>query len=144
MSTTSDPTSGQLDGGKDGYGIYTIHQIAWRWQWIRKQRDLRSWGLLNQWNKYTELLGVEFVEDPEPEIEKESPVTVLRTYGRKWIKERAQVKWVNTKIAIRESGEEIKDVEWGRKGSEGNWRPLSLSQNKLTTSPNIPPKGRSQ
>jgi len=126
-----DPQSGLavLNGGKDDYGVYTISQVAWRWRWIRNQRDLRSWGLLNQWNKYAELLGVEFVEDPEPEVTDETPVTVIRSYGREWDKKRAQVKWVDIKVAFRESGEEIENIEWGRKGSEGNWRPISKTNN---------------
>lgn len=112
-----------LDGGKDDYGIYTVRQVALRWKWIRSQRDLRTWGLLNQWNKYAELLGVEYKEDSEPEIQSETPVSIVRAVGRRWIHERSRIKWVNEKKAYRLSGEEITKIEWGRKGSEGKWQP---------------------
>lgn len=114
-----------LDGGKHPYGIFTFQQLAERWKWIRSQRDLRSWGLLNQWNKYQELLGVEFAEDPEPEIKDESHVTVIRSFGRKWNKKKRRTEWVDEKKAFDDSGEEIIGVEWGRKGSEGEWRPIN-------------------
>lgn len=122
-----DPTNNLvlLDGGKDRYGIFTIQQVAERWQWIRKQRDLRSWGLLNQWNKYSELLDVEHNKDPEPKVIEERPITIKRTFGRKWIKERCQINWVDEKRVFRMTGEEIHQIEWGRKGSEGEWQPRS-------------------
>nr|WP_287412654.1 hypothetical protein [Pseudodesulfovibrio sp.] len=114
-----------LRAGKNGYGLYTVEQIVHRWSWIRSQRDLRSYGLLKAWNKYAERLGVEYVEDPEPEIEKEELVVVKRTYGRQWNPKTKQVKWVNEKRAYwKKSGKEIEGIEWGRKGSEGFWRPL--------------------
>lgn len=113
-----------LKAGKDGYGIYTVEQIAHRWRWIRAQRDLRPYGLLKSWNKYVDELGVEHVEDPEPEIEKEELVVIKRIYGRQWDPKTKQVRWVNEKRAYwKTSGKEIKGIEWGRKGSEGFWQP---------------------
>ncbi len=113
-----------LNAGERGYGVYSVEQVARRWAWIRSQRDLRTWGLLNQWNKYVDLLGVEFVEDPEPEILEERMVIVKRRYGREWDHKARRVRWVVEKRAFREdTGEEILGVQWGREGSGGYWRP---------------------
>ena len=112
-----------LRAGEGGYGVYTAQQIAYRWRWIRSQRDCRSYGLLKQWENHFEALGVENIKDPEPEIEKEELVVVKRIYGRQWNPKTKQVRWVNEKRAYwKKSGKEIKGIEWGRKGSEGIWR----------------------
>jgi hypothetical protein len=112
-----------LEAGENGYGVYTVRQIAQRWRWIRSQRDLRPYGLLKQWNKYKGLLGVELIPDPEPEIIREDKTIIKRTYGRQWNQKTKQVKWIDEKKAFLEStGEELKGIEWGREGSEGIWQ----------------------
>lgn len=110
--------------GNDGYGVFTFRQMAERWKWIREQRcRLRTWGLLHQWNKYLELLNLEYVPDPEPEIVEETEITIIRNGGRQWNPRRRRVEWVNERIAIDENGAVIHNVKWGRKGSDGFWRP---------------------
>lgn len=109
--------------GKDGYGVFTLSQLAKRWKWIRDQRDFRYWGILHQWSKYEELLGVEFVPDPEPEIEDEANITIIRSGGRQWNSKKRCVEWIDEKMAIDENGTVIQGIKWGRKGSEGFWRP---------------------
>jgi len=110
--------------GDSGYGVFTFRQIAERWKWIREQRGrLTTWGLLNRWNSNLELMGIEFVEDPEPEIVEEKEITIIRSGGRQWNPQERKIEWVNDKLAIDEDGQVIHGIEWGRKGSEGSWRP---------------------
>jgi len=41
---------------REGYGVYTFEQMAERWHWIREQRCMRVWGILQSWNKYKGML----------------------------------------------------------------------------------------
>lgn len=115
-------------GKKGGYAVYSVDQVAARWDWVRGQRDLRAFGLLHDWNKYADQLGVEWVEDPEPEVAAENDITVVRTCGRAWVpgdgKKKGGVKWMNLKQGVREDGSSLPETTiWGRKGSEGYWSP---------------------
>ncbi|MGL1861429.1 MAG: hypothetical protein OCC46_02770 [Pseudodesulfovibrio sp.] len=111
--------------GDLGYGTFTFRQMAERWKWIREQRGrLTTWGLLNRWNSNLELIGVEFVDDPEPEIVEENDITIIRSGGRQWNPKKKRVEWVNEKMAVDENGSVIFGIEWGRKGSEGFWQPV--------------------
>lgn len=112
-----------INQGDLGYGVFTFRQIVDRWKWIREQRCLRTWGLLKTWNKYLDHLDLEYVPDPEPEIAEEKEVTIIRSGGRQWNPKKKRVEWVSEKMAIDENGQVIHGVEWGRKGSEGDWKP---------------------
>lgn len=130
--------------GSLGYGTFSFSQIAERWKWIREQRCYRTWGLLNRWESNLDLMGIEFVDDPEPEIIEEKEVTVIRNGGRQWNPKKRRVEWINDKFAIDENGQVIHGVEWGRKGSEGYWRPISRQWNDLSKSPTESQKGEPQ
>jgi len=110
--------------GDHGYGTFTFRQMAERWKWIRDQRGrVTTLGLLNRWEENLELIGVDFVGDPEPEIVEETEITIIRSGGRKWNLKKKRVEWVSEKLAIDENGQVIHGIEWGRKGSEGDWKP---------------------
>lgn len=128
--------------GSLGYGVFTLRQVAERWKWIREQRCYRTWGLLNRWESNLDLMGIEFVDDPEPEIAEESEITIIRTGGRQWNPQKRQVEWINDRIAIDKNGQVIHGVKWGRKGSEGDWRRRHQSGTRTNkTAPKAPVGG---
>lgn len=127
------PATGQvvISAENGGYHVVTVQQLAERWQWLRKQRDMRTWGIFDQRSRYSDLLLVELVEEPEPEVLKEEAVTITRQVGRAWVN--GKPRWVNEKSAVREHGEIVdKSIKWGRKGGS-EWRPRQAGLG-LTTS----------
>ncbi len=122
-----DPTTSRvvIEAEQGGFHITTMEQLALRWKWVREQRDFRTWGILSQRKKYAPVIGVEHVVEPEPEIETEGRVTVLREFGKVWDKKKGIV-WKEEKRAFFK-GEEITGVEWGRKGG-AEWRVIQNPQ----------------
>ena len=107
---------------KGGYEVKTYTDMAARWKWIRSQRDFRTWGVLSQRNRYAELIGIEQVVEPEPEIKEERTVIVKRSWGKVWGREKRRVVWIDERRAYEPgSGKELKNIEWGRKGGS-EWR----------------------
>jgi hypothetical protein len=112
--------------GEEGYGVYTTDQLAARWQWIRKQRNLRSFGVLHSWKASAPFLGLEWMDDPEPDVDGEDVISVYQETGRAWIPnpegKGGKVKFVDKRTGIRQDGSVMpEDTPWGRKGSEGYW-----------------------
>ncbi|MEZ7197746.1 hypothetical protein [Pseudodesulfovibrio karagichevae] len=113
-----------IEAEQGGFHITTMEQLARRWKWVRGERDYRTWGILSQRKKYAPIIGVEHVVEPEPEIETEERVTVVRKFGKVWDKKKGIV-WKEDKHAFFK-GEEITGVEWGRKGG-AEWRVIQNS-----------------
>lgn len=127
------PATGQvvLSAENGGYHVVTVQQLAERWQWLRKQRDMRTWGIFDQRSRYADLLLVEFIEEPEPEVLEEEPVTITRRVGRAWVN--GKPRWINEKSAVRENGEIVdKSIKWGRRGGS-EWRPRPAALGAATT-----------
>lgn len=85
----------------DSYRVCSIAEVAERWRFIRGERDLRTWGVLDQRARYAELFGVQIESDPEPEILQEEPAQVERRRGRAWVPERRRVEWLWDRRAYR-------------------------------------------
>jgi hypothetical protein len=120
-----------LSAENGGYHVITVQQLAERWQWLRKQRDMRTWGIFDQRSRYADLLLVDFVEEPEPEVLEEEVVTITRRVGRAWVN--GKPRWINEKSAVRENGEIVdKSIKWGRRG-RAEWRPRPTTSGAATS-----------
>ncbi len=116
-----------VEAEEGNYRLVTTLHLAQRWQWIRSQRDFRTWGLLDQTARYSDLIGIEFVVEPEPEVEEVLDIHIHRELRFHYKKGKGLIRTVE-RYAVRRDGQRVpSDVEWGRRGSEG-WRPKMEGQ----------------
>lgn len=109
-----------LEGGRDGYRVVSVVDLARQWMHVRGQRDIRSWGLLAKRDAYADLVGIERYEEPEPDRIEEQDVVITRRAGLRWDKEAGAVRWISEqRAALVVAGIEIpipEGVGWGRLG----------------------------
>lgn len=95
--------------------VVPVSVLAARWVSVRRDRDFRSWGLLATRSRSADLLGVQKITDPEPEIENETECEIYNIRYRGPDPDTGRVVWLVRRWVVLES--HVWDsIPYGRRG----------------------------